>query len=65
MGCRAREEILHICSCENYLERCMQLWGLHLNRTEDLLEQSQQRSRKMIRGVKYLSYQDRLRELKK
>jgi len=62
---RSREVILPLYSTlvRPHLESCVQLWG-HQYRTEmDVLERVQRRTMKMIRGLEYLSYEDRLREL--
>jgi len=45
------------------LESCVQLWSPQYRKDMDLLEQVQRRATKMIRGLKHLSYKDRLREL--
>jgi len=41
----------------------MQLWSLQHKKDMDVLEWVQRRAMKMIRGLEYLSYEDRLREL--
>jgi len=46
-----------------HLESCIQLWGPKHRKDMDVLEQVQRRATKMIRGLEYLSYKDRLREL--
>ncbi|GAB0205561.1 hypothetical protein GRJ2_003021700 [Grus japonensis] len=44
-------------------EYCVQLWGPQDKKDMDLLEQVQRRDTKMIRGMKHLSYEARLRAL--
>jgi len=44
-------------------ESCVQLWSPQHRTDMDLLEWVQRRAIKMIRGMEYLSYEDRLREL--
>jgi len=58
---RSREGILPLYSTlvRPCLESCVQLWSPQL----DMLEWVQRRATKMIRGLEYLSYKDRLREL--
>jgi len=45
------------------LEYCIQVWGLQNRKNIELLEGVQRRSRRMVRGLEHLSYEDRLREL--
>jgi len=45
------------------LDYCIQLWGPQHKRDMDVLEWVQRRAMKMIRGLEYVSYKDRLRQL--
>ena len=46
-----------------HLEYCVQLCGPQSRNDMDVLERVQRRATKMIRGLEYFSYKNRLREL--
>jgi len=46
-----------------HLEYCVQAWGLQHKKDTELLQLVQRRVIKVIRGLKHLSYEEKLREL--
>jgi len=62
---RSREGILPIYSAlmRPHLKYCVQLWNPQHRKHTDVLQWVQRRATKMIRGLEYLSYEDRQREL--
>lgn len=62
-GSRAREGIPLLHSMRHHLDYWVLLWGPQCEMDTNLLQRVQRKTRKMIRGLRHLYCEDRLREL--
>ena len=66
MVSREKSIILKLCKAlvRPHLEYCIQVWNRHLRKDIETLERVQRRATSMIKGLRNLSYEERLRRCK-